>query len=75
MSQPENDRNHLACPKCKSTDLDFQGLSNNMRADEPGKPEGSGGVSSGTYSWKCKKCKHEFGVTIPKQGPDHDPRP
>jgi len=65
MTKPENDRNKLACPKCKSTDLDFMGLRNNMRA----KGEVSGAepdfeVVSGTYGWKCKKCKYEFGVTI-----------
>lgn len=39
MSQQDDDRNHLACPKCKSTDLDFKRLCNNMRA--PGEEGGA----------------------------------
>ena len=41
----KNDRNHLACPKCKSIDLDFKGLRNNMRAE--GDDGGVAGPSSG----------------------------
>jgi len=62
---PENDRNLLACPKCKSTDLDFKGLRNNMRAEgEEAGAEPDIEVVSGTYSWKCKKCKHDFEITL-----------
>jgi ribosomal protein L37AE/L43A len=57
-SEQENDRNHVACPKCKSTDLDFKGLRNNMRAEgEERGAEPDVEVVSATYSWKCKKCK------------------
>ena len=64
-SEQENDRSHLACPKCNSTDLDFKGLRNNMRAEgEEGGAEPDVEVVSATYSWKCKKCKHDFEVTI-----------
>jgi len=60
MSGQENDRNHLACPKCKSTELDFQGLRNNIEGSTQD-PK----VISATYSWQCTKCKHDFEVTIP----------
>jgi Zn finger protein HypA/HybF involved in hydrogenase expression len=64
-SEQEDDRNHLACPKCKSTDLDFKGLRNNMRADgAEGGAEPDVEVVSATYSWECKKCKHDFKITI-----------
>lgn len=64
-SDQENDRNLLACPKCKSTDLDFMGLRNNMRVEgEEGGAEPDVEVVSATYSWKCTKCKHEFEITI-----------
>lgn len=64
-SEQENDRNRLACPQCKSTDLDFTGLRNNMRAEgEEGGAEPDVEVVSTTYSWKCTKCKHEFEITI-----------
>ena len=64
MSDPENDRNHLACPKCKSTELDFQGLHNNIRTAgaQPGTEPGSE-VVSGSYKWTCRVCEHEFEVT------------
>ena len=69
MSEQDNAPNHLACPKCKSTDLAFTGLKDNMRAQEEG-----GESVSGTYSWKCKKCNHDFEITVLRQKPD-DPRP
>jgi rubredoxin len=64
MSEEDSDRNRLACPKCKSTDLDFIGLRNDMRVgvvDESGEEE----VVSGTFRWKCKVCKHDFEITLP----------
>ena len=65
MNRPQSDRNHLACPKCKSTDLNFPGLRNNMRAVPEGVGEDDAEVASGAFSWKCKACKHEFVITIP----------
>jgi rubredoxin len=65
-TEQENDRNQLACPNCKATDLDFKGLRNNMRAvGEEAGAEPDVEVVSETFSWKCKKCKHEFEITIP----------
>lgn len=52
-SEQENDRNHLACPKCKSTGRDFKRTSQHDVE-----------VVSAAYSWKCKKCRHEFEITI-----------
>jgi hypothetical protein len=60
MSDQEDDRNHLACPKCKSTNLGFEGLRNNMV--DTGREER---VVSGSFRWKFKKCGHEFEITIP----------
>jgi hypothetical protein len=60
MSTQESDKNHPACPKCKSTDLAFKGLHNKMEGAEPHVK-----AISATYSWKCQKCKHEFEITIP----------
>jgi hypothetical protein len=64
MRDQENDRNHLACPKCKSIDLDFKGLRNNSRAEGAAASQDQEAVST-TFSWKCKTCKHNFEVTIP----------
>jgi hypothetical protein len=64
-SKQDNDRNCLACPKCKSTDLDLKGLRNNMRAEgAEGGAEPDIEVLSATYSWQCKKCKYDFEITI-----------
>ena len=64
-NEQENDRNLLACPKCKSTDLAFKKCRNNMRAEgEEGGAEPDVEVVSVTYFWKCEKCTHEFEITI-----------
>ena len=61
---PDN-RNRLACPKCKSTELDFKGLRNNAESSGMPTTDPDAKVVSGTYSWQCKMCKHPFVVTIP----------
>lgn len=68
MNEPDGDRNHLACPECKSTDLNFLGLHNNMRAT--GEKRGCSAeveVVSGSYKWRCTSCDHEFVVTLPNR--------